>query len=183
MYIRSIIRIVFKFSIFFAIFVLLGFIFFTLILKNKNKDGKMSSMQWKVFGLLMELDNFSIMAISICVVRFIFLVYIMFNRADLMYLHLFILIMFSFLFGIFSKNIKNLFIDLGSSIALYVALFSSKLLTSYLLEVRFAWYILAANILLIIFISLYIMYFGIRNINNVVSRSKYIRRYRNEENY
>lgn len=129
----------------------------------------------------MELDNFSILAISVTFIRFIFLVYLFCNRSDLLDIHLYTLLLLSILFGIFSKSVKNFIIDMGSSFALYFAFYSSRLLSNYLIEIRFIWYIWLGNILLLLFILLYAFYFCIRNMNDVVSRTKYVRRIRNEE--
>lgn len=180
MLIRNLINIIFKLSIFFAIFVLIGYFFFRVVLKTKKKE-KNSSFKHKIYGLFMELDNFSILAISVTFIRFIFLVYLFCNRSDLLDIHLYTLLLLSILFGIFSKSVKNLIIDMGSSFALYFAFYSSKLLSNYLIEIRFIWYIWLGNMLLLLFILLYAFYFCIRNMNDVVSRTKYVRRIRNEE--
>ena len=180
MLIRNLINIIFKLSIFFAIFVLIGSFFFRVVLKTK-KNEKNSSFKHKIYGLFMELDNFSILAISVTFIRFIFLVYLFCNRSDLLDIHLYTLLLLSILFGIFSKSVKNLIIDMGSSFALYFAFYSSKLLSNYLIEIRFIWYIWLGNMLLLLFILLYAFYFCIRNMNDVVSRTKYVRRIRNEE--
>lgn len=182
MLVRNIINIIFKFSVFFVIFIFIGYIVISAILKKKDKGGKLSTNKIRVFGLFMELDNFSVFAIAVALVRFIFVFYIICNRNDLINIHLFVLLLMSVLFGISSKSFKNLIIDLGSSAGLYFALFSSKLLSDYMLEVRVSWYILVGNVLLIVFVFMYSCYFLLRNINDVVSRTKYIRRYRNEEN-
>ncbi len=181
MLIRNLINIIFKLSIFFGIFVLIGYFFFRVVLKTKKEKEKNSSFKQKIYGLFMELDNFSILAISVTFIRFIFLVYLFCNRSDLLDIHLYTLLLLSILFGIFSKSVKNFIIDMGSSFALYFAFYSSRLLSNYLIEIRFIWYIWLGNILLLLFILLYAFYFCIRNMNDVVSRTKYVRRIRNEE--
>ena len=181
MFVRNIIGIIFKLSIFFAIFVLIGYFFFRFALKTKKEKGKKRSFQQKIYGLFMELDNFSILAISVTYIRFIFLAYLFSNRSDLLIIHLYTLLFLSILFGIFSRSIKNFIIDMGSSFALYFAFYSSRLLSNYLIEIRFVWYIWLGNLLLLLFIILYSSYFCIRNMNDVISRTKYIRRIRNEE--
>ncbi len=179
--IRNIIQIVFRFLIVFIIVVCVSYIFFHFLLKQHNKNKKMNGLRQKIFGFLMELDDISIFAISVHCVCSIFLFYMYMNRATLGMLHLYTLIFLSFLFGICSKSIKNLLLTLGSNIAFYFSLISSKVLSNYLAEVQFVWYVLLGNFLLLFFIGLCIIYFFIRNINDVVSRTKYIRRYRNEE--
>ena len=89
--------------------------------------------------------------------------------------------MFSILFGIFSKNIKNLLFETVSSVAIYYALISSRLLTNYLVDIRFVWYVFLGDIMLKIFIILYTTFFLLRNINNSVVKTKYVRRERIDE--
>ena len=176
MLVRSIISIIFKLLLFFIVFVFVGYIISRRVLKQKDNNGKFSVGKTRLFGLFMELDNLSILSISIVLVRFIFLVYSICNRTEIIPIHLYALLFLSLLFGLMSKSIKNLIVDMGSSAALYFALLSSKLLSNYILEVRFTWYIFLGNVLLVLFIILYTIYFLLRNINNVVSRTKYIRR-------
>ncbi len=178
--IQNIVQIIFKFMAFFVIFVCVGYVIFHVILR-KNKSGKLTSTKQRTFGLLMELDNISVLAISIVCVRSIFLWYMYWNRAEVGIIHLYTLLFLSLLFGLFSRSIKNIILDFVSNTALYFSLLSSKLLSSYLIEVQFVWYVFWGNFLLLFFIGLCILYFFIRHINDVVSRTKYIRRSRSEE--
>lgn len=179
--IQNIIQIIFKFFLFFVIVISVGYVAFYFILHRDNKDGKISGLKQRVLGLFMELDNISTIAISIAIVRFVFLFYMYMNRGDINMIHLYTLLFLSMLFGIFSKSVKNLLLDLGSNVALYFSLLSSKILSSYIVEVQFVWYVFLGNFLLLFFIALCIVYFFVRHVNDVVSRTKYIRRYRSEE--
>lgn len=174
--IQNIIQIIFKFFLFFVIVICVGYVTFRFILHHK-----MNGLKQRVFGLFMELDNVSVFAISVVSVRLIFLFYMYMNRGDISLIHLYTLLYLSVLFGIFSKSIKNLLLDLSSNTALYFSLLSSKVLSSYTVEVQFVWYVFLGNYLLLFFIALSIIYFYVRHINDVVSRTKYIRRYRSEE--
>lgn len=153
---------------------------FALILRNKKKQ--ITGKKVNLFGLLMELDNLTIFAIAIQVIRYLFIIYSIFTKDQIIIVHLAILVLLSLFFGITSKSIKNIILETGSSFAMYFGLICSKLLTSYIIEVRYLWYVSVGNILLIIFMIIYATFFLLRNINFVVSKTKYIRRVRNEDN-
>lgn len=153
---------------------------FALVLRNKKKQ--ITGKKVNIFGLLMELDNLTIFAIAIQVIRYLFIIYSIFSKDQIIIVHLAILVLLSLFFGITTKSIKNIILETGSSFALYFGLICSKLLTSYIIDVRYLWYVSVGNILLIIFMIIYATFFLLRNINFVVSKTKYIRRVRNEDN-
>ena len=181
MFEKNIIHVILGFSVVFTIFVSFCFILSIFILRKRNEDKSLNTVKKRFFGLFMELDDFSIFALAVNFIWILFLVFCIFDFTNFDILYLYTLLFLSVLFGIFSKSIKNLIIIFGSSCALYFALYISRLLYSYLLEIRFVWYVLVGNILLILFILLYASYFFIRNMNDVISKTKYIRRFRNEE--
>lgn len=177
---KIIINTMFKFSAFFVIISIVGLVFIYRTISKKNKDDRMDTNKTRIFGLLMELDHLSTLAVSTIYVRFLFLLYTLIFRTELSMLHFYVLILLSFLYGVFSKSIKNIFFDFIGSGAIYIGLYATMLLTNYLSEVRFTWYVFVGNIMLIIFLAMYVFYFFLRNINDVVSKGKYVRRYRNE---
>lgn len=182
MMVRNIINIIFKFLIFFVIFIVLGYILTRILLKEKNSKKKLSSKESKFFGIFMELDNKAILSLSVVVTKYIFIIYVLFNRNDLIEIHLYIFLFFSLIYVILTKSIKNLIIELISSFSLYYTIFFSKLLSGYINEIRFTWYIFIGNTLLIIFIFMYSTYFFIRNVDDIVSKNKLIRSDKNEKN-
>lgn len=177
---RNIINIFFHFMLFFVIFIIVLEMVFALVLRNKKKQ--ITGKKVNIFGLLMELDNLTIFAIAIQVIRYLFIIYSIFSKDQIIIVHLAILVLLSLFFGITTKSIKNIILETGSSFALYFGLICSKLLTSYIIDVRYLWYVSVGNILLIIFMIIYATFFLLRNINFVVSKTKYIRRVRNEDN-
>lgn len=180
MLIRSILNIIFKFSIFFVIFVMVGYISLKLIL-NPKKNNKKSKHNVKIWGLFMGLNDRSILQLSIYSIRYIFIIYMMFNTYELVIIHLYVLLFLSIIYGIISKSIKTLIIELISCIALFFSLYSSKQLSGYLYEVRFVWYIFIANILLKGFIFIYSTYFYIKNLNEISASHETIRKVDNYE--
>lgn len=177
---KSIINIFFHFMLFFVIFIIVLELLAFLMLKNKDKQIK--GKRINLFGLFMELDNLTILAIAVLIIRYEFIVYSIFSNDAVIYVHLVILLILGILFGLTSLSFKNLIIETVSSIAIYFGLVCSKLLASYLIDVRFEWYVSLGNICLIVFMLIYITFFLFRNINDIVSRTRYIRRERNEDN-
>lgn len=179
MTLNSVMSILFKFTLFFVFFILflqvLSFILF-------RKEGKnLSGFRINIYGLLMELDNFTILALSVSLIRYVFIIWTIFDSSSIGFVHVFMLVIFSVLFGFFSKNIKNLLFESVSSVAIYYALISSRLLTNYLVDIRVIWYVFLGDIMLKIFIILYATFFLLRNINSSVVKTKYIRRERIDE--
>lgn len=178
---KNIINIIFNFLLFFGIFIVLVCIFFKIVL-NKDKDlKKFSALKTKVFGLFMEIDNFTIFALSVNFVRFVFSIYSLFFVKNLSIVNFYVLIFLSILFGVSSRNVKNLLFEIFSSYAFYFGLFLSNLLIGYLTDIRFVWYIFLGNIFLNIFLVIYLVFFVLRNMIDVISKSRYIRRERNDE--
>lgn len=177
---QNIINIFFHFMLFFVIFIIVLEMVFSLILRNNKKQ--ITGKKINLFGLLMELDNLTIFAIAIQIIRYLFIIFSIFSKDQIIVVHLAILILLSLSFGITSKSIKNTILETISSFAIYFGLICSKLLISYIADVRYLWYVSLGNILLIIFIIIYATFFLLRNINFVVSKTKYIRRGRNEDN-
>lgn len=170
---------VFKFALFFVIFILIAELIFKVILSRNKKDSKKNIT---ILGLFMELDNSSIFAISLSIVRYLLII---FALLILSYYHTYILLILLFLailYGFTSKSIKNLVIELVSSFAIYFSIVCSKLLVGYLIEVRYEWYVILGYIFLVLFIIIYATYFLLRNVNYVISTSKFVRRIRNEDN-
>ena len=181
MLVKNIINIIFKFSVFFVIIIMIGLLITKIILTKKDTK-KSSNLKSKFFGVFMELDNKSIMSISIVIVKYIFIIYLIISKDNILELHLYIILLLSILYIISNFNIRRTTTELVSSFALYMALYSSKILSSYLHEIKFVWYVFVGNILLVIFIFMFATYFFIKDINDVVLKNKYIRKNKNAEN-
>ncbi|MBR6949379.1 MAG: hypothetical protein IKH54_04250 [Bacilli bacterium] len=179
MTLNSVMSILFKFMLFFVFFILFLQVLTFFLFKKPGKN--ISGLKVNLYGLLMEIDNFTILALSVSLIRYVFIIWTIFDSSSIGFVHVFMLIIFSILFGLFSKNIKNLLFESISSIAIYYALISSRLLTNYLVDIRFVWYVFLGDIMLKIFIILYTTFFLLRNINSSVVKTKYIRRERIDE--
>ncbi|MBQ8131410.1 MAG: hypothetical protein IJ193_02875 [Bacilli bacterium] len=170
-----------KFTIFFVVFLLILELISYIVLDLKSKNHTIEGARVHLFGLLMELDDFTILALDVLLVRFVFVIWTLFDKLSIGDFHIIILIAFTLLFGIFSKSIKNLVFESFNSFALYFALLASRILTNYLIEVRYEWYVYVGDILLKVFIIIYSTFFLLRNINSLIVKTRYIRRERNEE--
>ncbi len=174
MKINSLMIILIRFLIMFIIFVLLLQLIFYLIV-DKNKSNEIKGLRINFFGLLLEIDNWMTLALSVSLIRYIFIIWTLFDSASISIIHVTILFTLSVLYGVFTKSIKNIIFEFLSSIALYYSLISSRLLTGYLAEVRYEWYVFLGDILLKIFIILYSTLFLLRNITDAVLKHKFIR--------
>ncbi len=177
---RNIMNIFFHFILFFAIIILILELGSYLLLRKNERTIK--GRKLNLFGLLMELDNRSILAIAILLIRYFFIIFSIIAGDQIIYVHFVILLLLAVAFGVVSLSIKNLIFEIISSVAIYFGLVCSGILASYLVDVRFEWYVFVGNLCLIVFMLLYATFFLLRNINDVVSRTKYIRRDRNEDN-
>ena len=144
MTINTLVTILFRFMLFFIFFILFLELIFYFLLRKKNNQ--IDGYKIHLFGLLMELDNFTILALSVALIRFIFIIWTLFDSASIGNVHVVLLIIFAILFGIFSKSIRNLLFESINSTAIYFALIASRLLTNYLVEIRYEWYVFEVQV-------------------------------------
>lgn len=178
MSVSNIMSIFFHFILFFVIFIIVLELFFYRLLKDKNIEIKGKKLQ--IFGILMELDDLTILALAILLVRFLFMIFSLIDTNNVNEIHLIVLLVLAVIYTIASRNLKNLFIEGVSSIAMYFGLVCTRLLYGYMVDVRVEWYVILGIVLLYIFILFYSLFFLLRNINDIVGKSNYVRRIRNE---
>ena len=128
MTVKIITNIIFKFLAFFVILVMIGLVVVKTILSKKEVEGKLSTNKTRLFGLFMELDNLSILSISIVIVRFLFIVYSLIFRSELNFLQLYVLIFLSSFYGVTTKSIKNIILEVIGSVAMYIGLYGKYIL-------------------------------------------------------
>ena len=100
----NIISKLFYFLLFFIICIGLMELFFFLILKKKKLT---SGVKMQVFGILMELNNITIFALSTILVKFLWTIFLLINGRSLHTIDLIILVFLSIVFGITSLSFKN----------------------------------------------------------------------------
>lgn len=169
------IRILFNFTIFFVIIMLILEIIFSIIKKSKNMEKKIP-----IFGIFMGLSNLSIVAISALIIRYLFVLWSLFDNNQVSIVHLIVILSLTLIFGFILRKVKVLLLEVFSSFLLYFAIICLRILSGYLIDVRFEWYILLGKICLITFIIIYATFSLLKNINEVSLKNKYIRRIRNE---
>lgn len=180
MTINGVMTILFKFFIVYLLFTaLLEIIFYFLL--DKRKGNAIIGIRVNIFGLLMELDNLTLLALSVALVKYLFVLWCLFDSSNIEFVHIMILSIFAVSFGLFSKSIKNLVFEIINAGAIYFALVSSRLLTNYLVEVRYEWYVYVGDIMVKLFIILYATFFLLRNVLRVTVMNKYVRSERNDE--
>ncbi len=182
MLIYSLFNIIFKFLVFFVIFIFIGYIVSLILLRKEKNKKKLSNTKIKIYGLFLQLNNKSIFALSVVLLKYILIIYLLFNRTDLNIIHLYILLLFSIIYIIIEKGIKTIISELVSSVALYYSLFFSKLLTGYTNEIRLEWYVILGNTLLILFIFMYSTYFLVKNVDEIVSKNRPTKQKRSGKN-
>lgn len=166
--------------LFFVIIIVVLELIFTIGFRyNKGKD--IDKRKFNIYGLFMDMNKVSAVALSCAFIKFIFIIWSIFDTSDVGIIHLLFLLFLSIGYGLFSFNFKHLIIELISSVGIYFALVCSELLSGYCYDVRDVWYISFGNKLLILFIIFYSLYFLLRNFNYLVSKSRFVRRNRVED--
>ncbi len=181
MSLNQLMSVMLEFTMFFIVFLVFLELLSYVVLDKKSKNNTIEGVRVHFFGLLMELEDFTILALSVLLIRFVFVIWTLFDNIAISDFHVVVLIAFTILYGLFSKSIKNLVFESFNSFTLYFALLASRVLTNYLIEVRYEWYVFTGDILLKIFIIIYSTFFLLRNINSLIVKTRYIRRERNEE--
>ena len=182
MTLNQLMSVMLEFTMFFIVFLVFLELISFIVLDKKSKNNTIEGVRVHFFGLLMELDNFTILALDLLLIRFVFVIWTLFDNIAISDFHVIMLAVFTVLYGFFSKSIKNLIFESFNSFSLYFALLASRILTNYLIEVRYEWYVFVGDILLKVFIIIYSTFFLLRNINSLIVKTRYIRRERNEEN-
>lgn len=155
------------------LFVVLTDLLLSFILKHIKSDKVI-----KLFGIFMELNKIQIFNISVSLVKYIFIIYCLFISTKITMVHMYFLSILCLLFGFSSLSLKNFIIDAVSIFPLYLGLVCKRLFIGYLNDVMFVWYIYLGNVFLTIFIFLYCSFFLLKYINDMLLKSSYVRRIR-----
>lgn len=166
------------FALFFAI-VIIGLALVCKVILKRNEKNHYTNMAF--LGFFMQLENKELLSLSLLFLRYLWILYYLLFPAYINPNVFSILLFLSIAFGLSSRSVKNLIIEVISSVAIYFALICSMLLKSYLFDVIFDVSIATANIGLRIFIFIYSSYFLLRNINYTISSNRYIRRIHHED--
>ncbi len=177
--IRFILNLLIKFLFFYVVTILALMIIVNIVLST-SKNEKRINNKIGFYGMFMQLGDRSILNLSIIILRYFFIIFSLFNSISINRIHLFILLLLTLIYSISSLSLKNLFLGIFSSFGVYVGLFLTKILSNYLIDVYYLWYVYYGRILLVIFLIIYATFFFIKEINETVLNNKFIRRIRSE---
>ena len=114
-----VVRILFYFTIFFFFLLIGGVLFFYYHFRQPVEKN------YHLFGFFMELTDHQLFAMSVCVVKYLFIIYFLFSSDTVTTLYLGILIFCSILFFLSTFHVKNSFIDFISSVSIYYGIMPS----------------------------------------------------------
>lgn len=159
-----------NFSAVALLFLLIIFIVFTLFCKKF----KFNKKNIELYGLFLNLNTKSLIAISAMTIHYLFLVWctITFEGLNVIYVSfIFILVLIS---DVALDDFKKLGIDIGLNIINCGAIQLIYIIYNYLTKEVFSYILLVVLILLILFVFLYFTYNFLRQINNSVIKHKYV---------
>ncbi len=165
----------------FIIIFLISIIVLTVILNFNFKKFILKPSKVKLYGLFIGLNNVSTIALSVAIIRYMFIIWCLFSLDNISLIHLCYLLFLSIIFNFINKSFIELIFDLINSIIQYWSLVCGSLLVSYIREVRFELYVVFITTLLVIFIAIYSTYFFFKNINSILINNKKVRSIQNEK--
>lgn len=153
------------------VFLIILFIFFSIY----SKKFKITEKNASIYGLFLDLDTRSLIAISSITINYLFLVWCSFSFTDLNIIYISIIILLVMISDIVQDDFKKLFIDLGMSIINCGAIKIIYIIFNYIHKEAFSYILLLTLFLLILFVFLYYTYNLLRQLNNVVVNNKYLK--------
>ena len=161
----------FNFAIVAVIFIVTVAIVFNIFCRKFKFDKK----NIELYGLFLNLDTPSLIAIAVLTVNYLFLVWctISFNGLNVIYVaFIFILV---FISDCVLDNFKGLPFSMLLAVIDCAAIWLISMIYNYLSKEVFSYLLLIILLLLIIFVFLYYTYNLFRQINNIVVKHKYLK--------
>ena len=146
-----------------------------LVFRIFCKKFKFDNRNVELYGLLLNLNNSSLVSISAMTIYYLFVVFctISFHEMNIIYLSIMLILV------LISEAVIDNFKGLPLSIALALincgAIQIIYLLYDYITQEEFSYLLLIVLSLVILFVFLYDTYSLLRNINNVVIQNKYLK--------
>lgn len=156
-----------------VILILLFFLLSVSIVINiLTRKLKINSTSVSIYGLLLGLSNRDIFMISLITIKTVLVICNVWRyyTEEIMISAAMILII-SVLYMLICGSIKGILFELISSMAQVIAVLLVNELNGYLVEVNNSIYILFVKILISLFISIYAMYFFIKNFQDVIIKN------------
>ena len=146
-----------------------------IIFKIFCKNFKFNNKNVELYGLLLNLNNSSLISISAMTIYYLFVVFctISFHGMNIIYLSIILILV------LISEAVIDNFKGLPLSILLALincgAIHIVYLLYDYITKEKFSYLLLIILCLVILFVFLYDTYSLFRNINNIVLKNKYLK--------
>ncbi len=153
------------------VFLTILLIFFSIY----SKKFKITEKNASVYGLFLDLDTRSLIAISSITISYLFLVWCSFSFTDLNIIYVAIIILLVMISDIILEDFKKLFIDIGLSAINCGAIKVIYIIFNYIHTESFSFILLLILFLLILFVFLYYTYNFFRQLNNIVVNNKYLK--------
>ena len=154
------------------VFLIIMFIFFSIY----SKKFKITEKNASIYGLFLDLDTKSLIAIASLTINYLFLVWCSFSFTDLNIIYISIIVLLVMIADIALDDFKKLFIDLGLSVINCGAIKIIYIIFNYLQKESFSYILLLTLFLLILFVFLYYTYNLLRQLNNIVVNNKYLKK-------
>lgn len=162
-------NVVYRFQ-YFIISFLVFTIVFGIYLSIKFNRFNFNVKNIKFYDIFLNLNNKSVLALSIIFIRQIFILWYLIYLPDYNLAFLTFLIISALLFNILINRKIGIIFDIINVSVLYATMILLKFLVDYTNDIVSLWYIQIVTILLIVFIVTYSIYFILRNINDCIVR-------------
>ena len=159
----------------FAILAIIFLIVIAIVFKIYFKNFKMQNKNLEFYGLLLNLDSFSLIAISALIINYLFLIWCTLNFKGLNIIYISFTIILVMISDVVTDNFKAFPISLALTSVNCIAIQITYLIYNHLREETFSVMLTIILILVIIFVFLYYTYNLLRKINNIVIKQKYIK--------
>ncbi|MEE3342531.1 MAG: hypothetical protein VZS44_00360 [Bacilli bacterium] len=140
-----------------------------------SKKFKITERNASIYGLFLDLDNRSLIAIASLTINYLFLVWCSFSFTDLNIIYAAIIILLVMVSDIVLDDFKKMFIDLLLSFINLGAIKIIYIIFNYINKEAFSYILLLTLFLLILFVFLYYTYNLFRQLNNIVVNNKYLK--------
>ena len=154
-----------------VVFLIILLVFFGIYAKKFKITDKNAS----IYGLFLDLDTRSLIAIASLTINYLFLVWCSFSFTDLNIIYVAIIILLVMVTDIVLDDFKKMFVDIGLSFVNCGAIKIIYIIFNYLHTEAFSYILLLTLFLLILFVFLYYTYNLFRQLNNIVVKNKYLK--------
>ena len=160
-------------------FLMVSFVFIVLIgisLALVCKNFKLKDENIKIYGLLLNLDNVSLLSISALTINYFFILWCLISFSGVNVIYIAITMILTLFSEAVLDNFKKLPISLILCLINCLFVHAVYLLYNYVINENFTLMLLIFLFLFILFVFLYNMYNFVRSINNIVTRNKRIKK-------